>query len=223
MGPPRHPAHEGGRPADRRRPAEKLDKKPDSQEKERRDLHHGEEEEQRHQRQDPRPGKKKEVRPEHARDRPGRPDIGNHRNRLEHDLDEKGEYSAQKIEQQIPPAAQHVFDVVPEDIEVEHVSEEVSPPAVKEHGGQGRQQLPRVPECRLQEAERDESISIDEVNMPVAQCQLVQEGGYVQGDQPVIDNRSPGGRDRIFQGYDRRAPGVPGYRSMLPGASQIEK
>jgi hypothetical protein len=97
------------------------------------------------------------------------------------------------------------------------------PSAVKEHGGKGRQEFPRVPGKYLQEAERDDPVGIDEVRQPFAQGQLIKKHGAVQGDQPVIDVRDPGRRDRIFQRYDGNAPSMTGYLLIVTGATQFEK
>ncbi len=58
----------------------------------------------------------------------------------------------------------------------------------------------------MQEAERDDRVRIDEVRKLGAQAHLVEEQGDVENDQPVIDVRGSGRRDRVLQGYDGNAP-----------------
>jgi len=75
---------------------------------------------------------------------------------IKHHLGHRGSYTAQKIKPEILPVAQNVLDVIPENPQEPHISEDVHPAAVKKHRGQNRGVLKVI---RHQPVDTNESIT----------------------------------------------------------------
>lgn len=120
----------------------KLHQKPEAEEEKGGNLDHGENNEEWNEGHHAGLGIEEKVCPENARNGPGSPDIGDHRRGVDHDLGQKGNEAAEKVKRQVLPVPEGILHVVAEDVKVEHVAQDVQPPAMEKHGGQGREQFP---------------------------------------------------------------------------------
>ncbi len=119
--------------------------------------------------------------------------------RVEEDLHEEGRRPGHEVEGEVPSVPEDVLDVVAEDVEVEHVPDDVEPAAVKEHRGEDGQDLRRVVRDMLEEPVGDDRPGVDEIRELLPEGDLVEEDKDVRGDQEIVDDRNARGRDRVLQ------------------------
>jgi len=84
--------------------------------------------------QHPRPGVEQEVRTENSGYRAAGPYHGHARGRLEPGLGQLGSRTAEQVEDQVRAVPEPVFHVIAENIQIEHVPNQMQPPSVEEHG-----------------------------------------------------------------------------------------
>src|SRR5439155_7264434 len=97
--------------------------------------------------------------------------------------------TAEEIEEEITQVPEPVLDVVPEDVEVEHVAEDMEPAPVQEHAGQ---------EVHEREVARHQAPAHDErVGLTPAERDLVAEHEQVARDDGVVDDRHATRRDGV--------------------------
>ena len=87
---------------------------------------------------DPDPGMEDEIAAEHAGDRPAGADRGDRRARRAGCVGEPRNDPAQQVEDDEPPVAHRVLDIVAEHPQKHHVADQVQPAAVQEQAGQQR-------------------------------------------------------------------------------------
>lgn len=114
--------------------AEELEEEPEPEHEQGRDADKFYEDEDKHQGENPGRWKEKQVGAQNPGNRPAGPDHGNGRVRIGEDLGEASSEAADQVKEEKAEMAQGIFDVVAEDPEIEHVSEEVQESAMEEHG-----------------------------------------------------------------------------------------
>src|SRR5205807_7210352 len=132
-------------PADVRRMREpaaalpELERDPDPEEPDGRDLAQEEEEPEEDRRENACPREEEEIRTENRRDRAARADVGDARGQdvpegeRDEGLERRRREPADDVPEQEANLAERVLDVVAEDPEEEHVPDDVHPAAVHEH------------------------------------------------------------------------------------------
>jgi len=111
--------------------------------------------------------------------------------------------SAQDVEHEESSMTHHVLDVVSEDPEIEHVSDDVPPSSMKEHrreeGEQRRDHASLGKE--LKGSRRDHGEHIQEFSKRVSKAQLVEESQDVGDDERDRDYRIGARGDCIAKRY----------------------
>jgi len=113
-----------------------LDEKPIAQKDKSGNFDKLEEEEDWDQRHYPGPRIKKKVCPHDAGDRAARPDGWDIGIPVGHKMDESSSHPAEEVKDEITNVAQPVLNIVSEDIEEPHVSEDVEKSSMKKHRSQ---------------------------------------------------------------------------------------
>jgi hypothetical protein len=119
--------------------AQELDKEPEPQDEKRRKADEFYEYENKHQGENPGVGEEQQVGPQDPGYGAAGPDHGDGRTWVGKYLGQGGRKTTDQVEKKEAEMAQRIFDVIPEDPEVEHVSEEVEEPSVEKHGGKNGQ------------------------------------------------------------------------------------
>ena len=189
-----------GRSSEGNGAAQELQQEPQAEEDERRDLDRREEDEQRQERHHARPREEEKVGAEDAGDRAGGPEVGHRGGGLEADLHGEGRRAARDVEQKVPAVTEGVLHVVPEDVEVEHVPQQVHPPAVEKHRRYGREQLPDGKGPAAEEPGGNHRVPLEKRWEILPQGNLVEKKTEVGGDQQVGDDGEAVGRDRVADG-----------------------
>src|SRR2546421_6286069 len=157
-----------------------LHREPEKQENHRGYLDDLPKQEYRHQHQHARPRVEDEVGPGNAGNRATGPDHRHGRIREHARLHERRDRTASHIEHEEAQMPESVLHVVAEDVEKEHVPEQVHEAAVEEHAGQYRDEARH----RVSGAVKpygDQAERVDEPIDRVAEPNLVPEHQYVQG------------------------------------------
>ena len=119
------------------------------------------EDEERDERGDARSGVANEIGAQHPGNGAAGPNGGDARSRADDDLDQSGPDPGNQVEQEEREVPKAVFNAAPEDKEKEHVSQQVQPPAVEEHGnkkGHHGEPCRKREEGRRRIAGRDQSV-----------------------------------------------------------------
>ncbi len=117
---------------------EELDDEPKSEDDEGGDLDKLDEDENGNERQHARSRIRHQIRAEHAGNGSAGADAWNCRVVVQHGVEDSGSNAAQQIEYEVREVAEAVFDVVSENPQVPHVSDQMKPPAVQKHGREKR-------------------------------------------------------------------------------------
>src|SRR5207249_2280280 len=152
------------RGAERRHARGDLPDEPDEEEEDRGDLDDLDEEEDGKDRDDARRRKEQEIGPRDARDGAARSHHGDARMHRGERMRRAGRRAAEEIEDRVADVPEPVLDVVAEDVEVEHVAEDVDPTGVNEHARHER---------RHRELARDEPVVEEKPFDPRAERRLV--------------------------------------------------
>lgn len=131
MSPPGHAAgfatHSGS--------AEQLEYEPETEYPPRGQVHHPRQQPKREEHHNPRVRKEQQVRTQYARNCTAGADGGNGRSGIGQRMGHAGENTAQQIEHDEPAMTHAILDVVTEYPQIEHVADEMHPPAVKKLRG----------------------------------------------------------------------------------------
>ena len=117
-------------------PLTELDEEPETQDKQGREADEFYENENKHQSKNPGVGKEQQIGPQDPGHSPAGANHGNGGGGVGQNLGQSGKEAANQVKKEEAQMAQRIFDVVPEDPQVEHVSEEVEESAMEEHGRQ---------------------------------------------------------------------------------------
>ena len=104
---------------------------------------------------------------------------------------------------------QPVFDVVAKNPEIEHIPQEVEPPAMKEHGSKQRQdakeQSGRLPISRTEVETGYDSEDVEKLSELLSQRKLVQKHNAVEDDEEDRDERHGARAIRVSKGNHGRS------------------
>jgi hypothetical protein len=181
--------------------AEELKEEPEAQDKKRRKADELYKKDDKEQGENPSSGKKKQVSPQDPGHCPAGANHGNGRAGVGKHLGETGSETADQVEAEETEMAQRILDVVPEDPEVEHVSEEVEEPAMEEHGrknGEGqRHRREFVEDLSSHDLIRDRAPFKNEVlTFDDIQRNLMKKNQAIGQDEP--DGNQGEGRSRVI-------------------------
>jgi len=113
-----------------------LDEKPIGEKDKSGNLDKLDEEEDRDQGHDPGPGIEEEISPHDAGNRAAGSNGRNIGIPVGDKVDESSSHPAEKVKDEIPNMAQPVLNIISEDVEEPHVSEDMEKPSMQKHGGQ---------------------------------------------------------------------------------------
>ena len=99
--------------------------------------------------------------------------------------------------------AEAILHVVPEDVEVEHVPQQVHPPAVEKGRRYGSEQFPDGKGPAAEEPGGDHRVPLEKRWEILPQGNLVEKKTEVGGDQQVVDDGEAVGWDRVADGNHR--------------------
>lgn len=117
--------------------SEKLHEEPEAEKEVCGNLHHGEDNKEGKEGNNPGTGKEDEVGTQHSRNSTGCADVRHHGGCIDENLGKKREETTKKVKEQVFTMAESVFHIIPENVEVEHIAQNVEPASVEEHGGDG--------------------------------------------------------------------------------------
>lgn len=115
-----------------------LEQKPEEKKEHGWKLNGGDEEADGHQGQHPGPGEEDEIRSQNAGNGTAGSHGGDGRLGMCSDMAYASCCTCKKVKEQVTTMTETVFHVIPEDPEIEHVPQQVKPPAVKKQGAEQR-------------------------------------------------------------------------------------
>src|SRR5579884_4238043 len=171
--------------AERADPADELEEDPDADHDPGRDEDDRDEDAEKDQRADVALREEDDVGAEHAGDGAAGADQRHGARRVDEDLGQSGDDTADQVEDRVLVVSERVLDVVAEDPEEEHVEADVRPTTVHELRGQERVELMPV-----RDLVRDRAPAQDKIfNLRVRKRQHVEEDEGVEHDDGVVDDR----------------------------------
>ena len=210
-----------------------LERDPDPEEPDRRNLANEDDPEEDHG-QDAGAGEENEVRAEDTGDRAARADVRNARvtrvaePERDRRLERRGREPGQEVPDEEAHAAERVFDVVPEDPEKEHVAEDVLPACVHEHPGEdalvpGQRMDDEVDGHVARAADGARVVAVlEDVDVDARLRELPEPDDEVRDDDPDRDDRERLGRDVVAE-WQHRLRGGERLADAVGDSLQLER